>query len=55
VTGLVALLIDQVGANNPAGMRHALRGNATDDLGPRSRDPQFGYGKINAAKALGVL
>jgi subtilisin family serine protease len=53
VSGLAALLVAQYGKNNPQLIRALIEGSA-DDLGKRGRDPQFGFGRINVARALGV-
>lgn len=53
VTGMAALLVEQVGRNNPAQLRHAIM-RGSDDLGKPGRDAIYGAGRINVAKALGL-
>ena len=53
VAGLAALLVEKVGKNNPAQLRAAVKA-ATDDLGAVDRDPIYGFGRINVAKAFGL-
>ena len=53
VAGLVAKLVEIHGRNNPAQVKHALL-KSVDDLGPRGRDPVYGAGRINVARALGL-
>ena len=53
VSGLAALLIEDLGKNNPSAIKNALvRG--VDDLGERGHDPLFGAGRINIPKTLGL-
>jgi thermitase len=52
VAGVAAL----IAARDPAGGAAAWRSrltSAVDDLGPPGRDPQYGFGRVNLAKALG--
>lgn len=51
VTGLAALLVEQVGKDNPAQLRAAIRKSA-DDLGKPGRDPIYGSGRINVFNAI---
>ncbi len=51
VAGLVALLEAQDPSRSPAQMEQILESTA-DDLGPTGWDPQFGYGRVNALRAL---
>ena len=53
VAGLAASMIAQYGKNIPIIIRLLIEASA-DDLGPRGRDPHFGWGRINVARALGV-
>jgi serine protease len=50
----VAALLYRQGITDPAAVRAALEQTA-DDLGTSGRDDQYGYGLINAAKALSGL
>jgi serine protease len=52
VAAVAALVIANRNATTPADVRTALQSTA-DDLGKRGRDDQFGYGIVNAVKALG--
>lgn len=53
VSGLAALLVEQIGRNKPAQVRAALA-KSSDDLGKVGRDAHYGAGRINVAKALGL-
>jgi lantibiotic leader peptide-processing serine protease len=53
VTGLAALLIDQVGKGKPALLKQRIRQSA-DDLGQPGVDPFYGAGRINVKNALGI-
>jgi subtilisin family serine protease len=53
VSGLAALLVEQVGRNKPAQLRAALA-KSVDDLGKKGRDPIYGAGRINVATGLGL-
>jgi subtilisin family serine protease len=53
VAGLAALMVAQYGKNIPTIIRVLIEGSA-DDLGRRGRDPFYGWGRINVARALGV-
>ncbi|MCL5942779.1 MAG: S8 family serine peptidase [Actinobacteria bacterium] len=51
VTGVVALMLSQNPALSPGQVEAILRGSA-DDLGPAGRDDQYGYGLLDAEKAV---
>ena len=51
VTGLVAQLIAKYGKGQPAQIKQLLL-NGVDDLGAPGKDPFYGAGRINVAKAL---
>jgi subtilisin family serine protease len=53
-TGLAALLVAQLGHGKPAKIRARILQSA-DDLGEDGKDPYFGNGRINVARALGVV
>jgi subtilisin family serine protease len=53
VAGLAALLVADLGKNNPAAIKHAIEKGA-DDLGQPGVDPAYGRGRINVARALGL-
>jgi len=53
VTGLAALLIDQVGKHDPALLKQRIMQSA-DDLGKPGSDPFYGAGRIDVKKALGL-
>ena len=54
VAGLAALLVAQLGHGNPALIRARILQSA-DDLGEPGVDPYYGHGRINIARALGVV
>lgn len=54
VAGLAALLVAQLGHGKPALIRARILESA-DDLGEPGTDPYYGKGRINIARALGVL
>lgn len=54
VAGLAALLVAQLGHGNPALIRARILQSA-DDLGEPGLDPFYGHGRINIARALGVI
>jgi len=54
VTGLAALLVAQLGHGNPALIRARILQSA-DDLGEPGVDPYYGHGRINVARALGIV
>lgn len=50
--GVAALIIGQNGGKmDPAHVKAAMRASA-DDLGKPGRDPYYGYGRVNAFKAI---
>ena len=53
VAGLAALLIEDLGRNNPAQVKARLQQSA-DDLGQPGTDPAYGKGRINVPAALGL-
>ncbi|HEX9162699.1 MAG TPA: S8 family serine peptidase [Thermoanaerobaculia bacterium] len=53
VSGLAALLVEQIGHNNPSAIKAALQQTA-DDLGQPGTDPFYGKGFINVPRALGL-
>ena len=53
VSGLAALIVEQVGKNRPALVKSILRQSA-DDLGRPGVDPYYGSGRINVPRALGL-
>jgi len=54
VSGLAALLVAQLGHGNPALIRARILQSA-DDLGEPGTDPYYGKGRINVARALGIV
>jgi len=54
VSGLAALLVAQLGHGNPALIRARILQSA-DDLGEPGTDPYYGKGRINIARALGII
>jgi len=54
ISGLAALLVSQSGQGNPAAIRARIL-KAADDLGDPGVDPYYGHGRINVARALGVI
>jgi subtilisin family serine protease len=54
VAGLAALLVAQLGHGNPALIRARILESA-DDLGDPGVDPFYGKGRINIARALGLI
>jgi len=54
VAGLAALLVAQLGHGNPALIRARILQSA-DDLGEPGTDPYYGRGRINVARALGLI
>jgi subtilisin family serine protease len=52
VAGVAAKLVEKIGKNKPAQIRHALL-RSVDDLGAPGRDDIYGYGRINVMKAIG--
>lgn len=53
VAGLAALLVEDIGHGHPQRIKNRLQQTA-DDLGEPGTDPQYGKGRINVAKALGL-
>lgn len=53
VSGLAALLVAELGKDNPAQVKARIQQSA-DDLGQPGTDPYFGKGRINVARALGL-
>ncbi|HEV3485081.1 MAG TPA: S8 family serine peptidase, partial [Vicinamibacterales bacterium] len=53
VSGLAALLVEDVGRGRPSQVKARLLQTA-DDLGARGTDPHYGKGRINAPRALGL-
>jgi len=54
VSGLAALLVAQLGHGKPTLIRERILQSA-DDLGQAGTDPYYGKGRINIARALGVI
>jgi thermitase len=54
VAGLAALLFSQDGGRSNATVRSLIEGSA-DDLGDAGWDQYYGYGRINAYRALGTV
>jgi subtilisin family serine protease len=53
VSGLAALIVEDVGHNRPGRVKNILEQSA-DDLGAPGTDPYYGRGRINAARALDI-
>jgi lantibiotic leader peptide-processing serine protease len=53
VAGLAALIAEDVGKRQPGLIRNRIAQSA-DDLGEEGRDPIYGRGRINVARALGL-
>ncbi len=53
VSGLAALIVEDIGHGRPGRVKTLLQQSA-DDLGERGTDPLYGKGRINVAKALGL-
>jgi subtilisin family serine protease len=51
VAGVAALIAGRNPGGGPAAWRAKLDASV-DDLGPAGRDPQFGFGRVNLAKAV---
>lgn len=51
--GVIALMMAANPTLGPAELEALLKANA-DDLGEPGRDPQYGYGRVNAERAVGV-
>jgi subtilisin family serine protease len=54
VAGLAALLVAQLGHGNPALIRARILQSA-DDMDKPGHDPYYGSGRINVARALGLI
>ncbi|HXE84636.1 MAG TPA: S8 family serine peptidase, partial [Gemmatimonadales bacterium] len=54
VAGAAAQIVAQIGHGQPAAVRAALQ-NSADDLGQPGTDPFYGKGRLNVARALGVI
>jgi len=52
-SGLAALLVEDIGKNRPSLVANRMAQSA-DDLGEAGRDPIYGRGRINVARALGI-
>jgi len=52
-SGLAALLVSTIGKGRPERIRAAIEHSA-DDLGEPGRDPYYGHGRINVARAVGL-
>lgn len=53
-SGLAALLVSTMGKGRPDQIEAAIEQSA-DDLGEPGKDPHFGWGRINIARALGII
>jgi subtilisin family serine protease len=53
VAGTAALIVEDLGAGNPAQVRARLQKSA-DDLGKPGTDPAYGKGRINVPAAIGL-
>jgi hypothetical protein len=51
VAGLAALLVAQIGHNRPAEVSARILDSA-DDVGDPGKDPYYGFGRVNVARAL---
>src|SRR5262249_29659897 len=54
VSGVIALMLERDPKLTPADARLILESTAID-LGPRGKDPQFGWGLVDPQKALAVV
>jgi subtilisin family serine protease len=54
VSGVVALMLERDPTLTPSDVRLILESTA-NDLGPRGRDRQFGWGLVNPARALAMV
>jgi subtilisin family serine protease len=52
VAGVVALMVEKHGGPMPPGLVQAILRKSADDLGPPGRDDFFGWGRVNAEKAV---
>jgi hypothetical protein len=53
VSGLAALLVEDIGKGRPSQVAAKIR-QSVDDLGDPDKDVLHGHGRINVAKALGL-
>jgi subtilisin family serine protease len=53
VSGLAALIVEDIGAGKPSQVKARLQQSA-DDLGQPGTDPLYGKGRINVPRALGL-
>ena len=53
VSGLAALLVEDIGKDKPAQIKARIQQSA-DDLGQAGTDPFYGKGRINVPRALGL-
>ena len=53
VSGLAALLVEDIGRNRPSQIKNRIQ-QSSDDLGPNGTDPAYGKGRINVPRALGL-
>jgi lantibiotic leader peptide-processing serine protease len=53
VSGLAALIVEDVGRGRPSQVKSRLQQSA-DDLGARGKDPLYGHGRINVPRSLGL-
>lgn len=54
VAGLAAMIMAEAGTGDPGATVNALTGSS-DDLGEPGTDPYYGKGRINAARAMGLM
>jgi subtilisin family serine protease len=54
VAGVAAMIVEQDPTSKSSRLRKLLR-KSVDDLGTRGRDAEFGFGRINLAKAMAAL
>ena len=53
VSGLAALIVEDVGHGKPSQVKARLQQSA-EDLGPSGTDPFYGKGRISVPRALGL-
>ena len=53
-SAIAALLVEELGPDRPAQVRHRIQATA-DDLGKPGQDPIYGSGRINTARAAGAI
>jgi len=51
-SGVAALIIGKNGGSAPAGLVEHTLIRSSDDLGPRGKDPIYGFGRVNAYRAV---